>query len=108
MPAGAGIASITFTATTTTQTQQFPPRTTALLLRAATGNTDNINVNIASNSVTSGDLIVRAGESVTIDITQINQLKFSLGELTDRDFIKFISYKAVSGSQTLYSDAFGL
>lgn len=103
-----GIATFTETAGTTLLTERLGFRCTAIMLRAKSDNTANITVSINPNvPASSSTTIVRAGENITIDITEQLILKKLLGmQISDDDFINVVSYISTAAAQTLYVDAY--
>lgn len=100
-------ASVTPTTTSTSLDLGF--RTTEVLLRAAAGNATNVVVNLGNFALLNNSIIVRAGESVSVSIADLLQLKLLMGKkLTEEDFITRVVYTATgAGVNTLYIDALG-
>jgi len=104
-----GSQSVVITIGTTKTDYNIGFKTTCLLLRSATTNTANINVNFGSYDVLGGNLLIRPGESINFDITQVLILKVLMGsKLKDDDFITKIAAIAGDANQTLYLDAIGV
>ena len=79
-----------------------------VVLRADSSNTNDVFVSLGKHTANTSDLKVRAGENLTIDITNMLLLKKSLGlDVTEDDFIKELNVVSDAANQTLYVDAFG-
>jgi len=110
---GGGISisgqSAVVTPTTSPTEIGFGFRTTEVLLRAAAANATDIYVNLGSFSLINGNIIVRAGETVSVSIADLLQLKILMGKaLEAEDFITKVRYTAAgAGVNTLYIDALG-
>lgn len=107
-----GSATVTLAPGTTATTHKLPEWTAMLLLRAPSTNTDNVYVKLASNAatkgVTTGDLLIRPGESIQLDFSSMLMLKKVVwGKLTRDDCISYLHYYSAS-TQALYVDAVAL
>jgi hypothetical protein len=103
-----GAQSAVLTVGTTIQYFNIGFKTTTIMLRAPSGNTQNITIGIGAFDVLGGSIIVRPAESISVDISNILLLKKAMGlNLTDDDFISRISAIAGGAGQTLYLDAIG-
>jgi len=103
-------STVTVSPTTTATVTNLPDYTVMLILRTPTTNTANVYIQIRTTDdtkqVTSGDLLIRAGESITIDFSTMLLLKRALGNILYREnYPRRITYVAASGTQTLYIDA---
>lgn len=96
--------TMSVSATTTAQEVNFN-RVYSVLLRTPSSNTDNINVNLGGVTASSGDMLIRINETIAIDISPVLIAKLLQNKpLFDNDFIRSISVRAASGTQTLYFD----
>jgi len=107
-----GTQTITLAPGTTAATQKLPEWTGIILLRTPTTNTADVNIKLASNAatkgVTTGDLLIRPGESIQLDLCPLLALKRALqGTLTRDDCINYLHYYAAS-TQALYVDAISI
>lgn len=83
--------------------------TTEIMFRALSTNTDNIIVQLNNYEMLGGNVIIRPGESVTISITQILQLKAQMGyRLTQQDFLTGITYTGAASNPEMYVDALSI
>jgi len=107
---GSQTITITTSSSAGAATSQIIPRPcVAILIRAPTANTDNIYVGLQGKTAVTGDIIVRPGESISLDFADHLQLKVLLGhKLEDSDFIEQISTVCATASQTLYVDTFSI
>jgi hypothetical protein len=104
-----GASTITESATTSSAVYLLPDNCVTILLRASSVNTDLIYCKIDDYTANTGDMILRAGEFFSLDIATALKLKMSMGYAIQlEDFLKTISFKSASGTQTLEIDAFGL
>lgn len=98
-------STINASSTTTASTAQFN-RVWSLLLRCPSANTANVLVNLGGATATTGDLIISAGETISLDISPVLLAKILKNTpLVDSDFLRSLSHKSVSGTQTLQFDA---
>ena len=87
----------------------IPFFTTTILLRALSTNTDNIQIQLGAFDVLGGNIILRPNESLSIDITQILQLKVALGQkITMEDYINKLTYYGAASNPVMYIDVLGL
>lgn len=83
---------INITVAATTETYPLPPRTVALLLRAATGNAGTTYLGFNKPNATTTQFQLRPSETVTLDLSEALNLKISLGEeLSENDFFRYVS-----------------
>lgn len=81
-------------------------KTTSLLFRTPTTNTDNITIKFGTYDLLGGNLTIRAGESISFDITEILQLKIAMGKrLEDTDFITSLTITGAASAPVVWIDA---
>jgi len=103
---GYGFQSSTITATTTTQTVDLQ-RCWTIVFRAAATNTAAVYIAVDSSTTTTNELIVRAGETLSFDLSPFILgaiLRNPNAEIDSTLFIRRIALRAASGSQTIYLD----
>jgi len=101
--------SETITIGTTKTDYNIGFQSTHLILRASTGNTDNITINLGTYDVLGGNIILRPAETLHFDITNVLMLKILMGyKLKPDDFITKISAQSTAAGQVFYLDALGV
>lgn len=102
--------TVTVTPTTTPTDINLGFKTTTLMFRAKSDNATDILIKLGTYAILGGNLLLRAGETISVDITNILMLRLMmLQSLNEDDFITKINYTATgAGANTLYIDALSL
>lgn len=101
-----GMETDTVTAGTTAIALRLPNPCTQLILRAAVTNVNSIYVRLGTMTATTGDLMIRSGETITLDVSNMLMLKKMLSGLVEgKDFITDLSYYSATAGQILHIDA---
>jgi hypothetical protein len=102
-------STVTVTTGAATVITTLPQRTVALLLRAATTNTDNITVKLGCFDLFEGNMLLRPGETLSLSIEQIVMIKLLMGQkLTSEDFITSLQSTGAASAPVMYVDALGV
>jgi len=87
----------------------FPFYTTEVMFRALSTNTDNVTIQMNNYDMLGGNVIVRPGESVSLSITEILQLKAQMGfRVTKEDYFTGITYTGAASNPEIYIDALSI
>lgn len=88
---------------------KLPNNCIQLLVRASISNTDNVYIKIDDVTADTNDIILRAGEYISFDISDSLHLKNALGcDIETDDFFRMLAYASASGTQDVEIDAFGI
>lgn len=81
-------------------------KTTSILFRSLSTNTDNVTINLGAYGLLGGSIIIRPAETISIDINQILILKVLRGEkLDEEDYITQVKLTGAASNPVIYIDA---
>ena len=104
-----GIQTETLTAGVAVLQKTIAPFTVNVLLRCPATNTHKVYCSFGQLTATTADIVISAGETISIDISDDLHLKASMGfGIQNNDFIPNMSYLGGAAAQTLYIDTFTL